>query len=108
MKVIDWPVTEGFADEATVVVVSALFTLCASVDEVDALKFASLEETAVIAWLLPPAALKLVLQVAWAAAVQRLGRAARDRRAVGLELTVPVGVPAPGEFTVTVAVNVTD
>jgi hypothetical protein len=43
VKVIDWPVTEGFADEATVVVVSALFTLCVSVDEVDALKFASLE-----------------------------------------------------------------
>jgi hypothetical protein len=37
VNVTDWPVTDGFAEEATAVVVAALFTVCVSVDEVEAL-----------------------------------------------------------------------
>ena len=37
VNVTDWPVTDGFAEDATAVVVAALFTVCVSVDEVEAL-----------------------------------------------------------------------
>ena len=61
-----------------------------------------------IAWLLPPAALKLVLQVAWLLPFNVWVAQPVIVVPSDLKLTVPVGVPAPGEFTVTVAVNVTD
>src|SRR5437868_3986630 len=50
VKVTDWPKTEGLAEAATVVVVSALMTVCAKAEEVLVMKLPSPLYTAVIEW----------------------------------------------------------
>src|SRR5213078_1967824 len=86
----DCPNTDGFNEELTDVVVP-YFTVCVSLGDVLPLKFASPPYDAVIEW--EPTASVLVTNVPWPEP--------------SLKVTVPVGVPAPGLFAVTVAVNVT-
>jgi hypothetical protein len=96
------PNTEGFAEEATVVAVDALFTVSLDAADVLVLKLLSPPYTAVIEWV--PTASRAVVNVAWRAAftvpVPRVVVPSK-------KVTVPVGVPAPGALAVTVAVNVT-
>src|ERR1043166_1437156 len=101
-NVTDWPNTEGLADEASVVVVSATFTVWVTAREVLVRRLLLPLYTAVIGWL--PAASKLVLNVA----VPALSVPVPTVVAPSLNVTVPVGVPAPGVRAVTVAENVTD
>src|SRR5881396_3594389 len=84
VKVTDCLNTDGLTEELADVVVP-YFTVCVSLEEVLPLKFASPPYDALIEW--EPTASVLVTNVAW---------------------PVPVGVPAPGLFAVTVAVKVTD
>jgi hypothetical protein len=48
VNVTDCPNTDGFADDATVVVVVAWFTVCVSIEDVLPVKFVSPPYTAVI------------------------------------------------------------
>src|SRR5947208_12873893 len=97
----DCPNTDGFNEELTDVVVP-YFTVCVSLGGVLPLKFASPPYDAVAGW--EPTASVLVTNVAWPepsrVPVPRMLEAS-------LKVTVPVAVPAPGLFAVTVAVKVT-
>src|SRR5438876_559916 len=97
----DCPNTDGFNEELTDVVVP-YFTVCVSLGDVLPLKFASPPYDAVIEW--EPTASVLVTNVPW----PEPSRVPVPRMVEpSLKVTVPVGVPAPGLFAVTVAVNVT-
>src|SRR5947208_1019748 len=102
VKVTDCLNTDGLTEELADVVVP-YFTVCVSLEEVLPLKFASPPYDALIEW--EPTASVLVTNVAWPepfrAPVPRVLEPS-------LKVTVPVGVPAPGLFAVTVAVKVTD
>src|SRR5438876_737912 len=97
----DCPNTDGFNEELTDVVVP-YFTVCVSLGDVLPLKFASPPYDAVIEW--EPTASVLVTNVPW----PEPSRVPVPRMVEpSLKVTVPVGVPAPGLFAFTVAVNVT-
>src|SRR5207247_3355325 len=97
----DCPNTDGFNEELTDVVVP-YFTVCVSVGVVLPVKFPSPPYDAVIEW--EPTASVLVTNVPW----PEPSRVPVPRTVEpSLKVTVPVGVPAPGLFAVTVAVNVT-
>jgi len=100
--VTDSPFTAGFDEELTAVVVPDLLTVCVKMLEVLVLKLESPPYTAVIECDVTDRA--LVLNVAW----PPLNGPVPKVVAPSLKVTVPVGEPAPGEFTDTVAVNVTD
>src|SRR5439155_18343149 len=101
VKVTDCLNTDGLAEELADVVVP-YFTVCVSLGDVLTLKFASPPYDAVIEC--EPTASVLVTNVAW----PELSRVPVPRVLVpSLKVTVPVGVPAPGLFAVTVAVKVT-
>src|SRR5437773_1866632 len=102
VKVTDCPDTDGLAEELTSVVVVAFFTVWVSVLEVLPLKVALPPYDAVIGC--EPTASVLVTNVAWPEAFR-----VPVPRVVGpsLNVTVPVGVPAPLVFAFTVAVKVT-
>src|ERR1043166_7754668 len=96
------PKTVGLVEEVNVAVVSDLLTTWLKADDVLVLKLASPLYTAVIEWEVtdkveeeevaePPLRLLVAREVA-----------------PSLKVTVPVGVPAPGETALTVAVKVTD
>src|SRR5438093_6178598 len=101
VKVTDFPNTDGLAEELADVVVP-YFTVCVSLEEVLPLKFALPPYDALIEW--EPTASVLVTNVAWpepfSVPVPRVLEPS-------LKVTVPVGVPAPGLFAVTVAAKVT-
>ena len=102
VKVTDFPNTDGLAEELADVVVP-YFTVCVSLEEVLPLKFASPPYDALIEW--EPTASVLVTNVAWPEPFRvPVPRVLEP----SLKVTVPVGVPAPGLFAVTVAVKVTD
>src|SRR6058998_3627851 len=101
VKVTDCPNTDGLAEELADVVVP-YFTVCVSLEEVLPLKFASPPYDALIEW--EPTASVLVTNVAWPEPFRvPVPRVLEP----SLKVTVPVGVPAPGLFAVTVAVKVT-
>src|SRR5947208_2135752 len=102
VKVTDCPDSDGLAEELTSVVVLAFFTVWVSVLEVLPLKVAPPPYDAVIGC--APTASVLVTNVAWPEAFR-----VPVPRVVGpsLNVTVPVGVPAPLVFAFTVAVKVT-
>jgi hypothetical protein len=97
------PKTDGFTDEVTDVLVAALFTVWVSVVDVLALKLASPPYVAVMEC---DATVSVEIEnVAWPEA---LTAPVPNVVAPSLKVTVPVGVPLPGLFTLRVAVNVTD
>src|SRR5207247_3581011 len=97
----DCPNTDGFNEELTDVV-EQYFTGCVSLGDVLPVKFAAPPYDAVIEW--EPTASVLVTNVPW----PEPSRVPVPRMVEpSLKVTVPVGVPAPGLFAVTVAVNVT-
>src|SRR5207249_1283854 len=102
VKVTDCPDSDGLAEELTSVAVLAFFTVWVSVLEVLPLKVALPPYDAVIGC--APTASVLVTNVAWPEAFR-----VPVPRVVGpsLNVTVPVGVPAPLVFAFTVAVKVT-
>jgi hypothetical protein len=81
-------------------VVAAWLTVCVSTEEVDPLKPASPPYTAVSAW--DPTLSDVVVSDATPAVSVALPSNVAPLK----KLTVPVGVPAPGETAVTVAVRV--
>src|SRR5947208_1878611 len=101
VKVTDCLNTDGLAEELADVVVP-YFTVGVSLEEVLPLKFASPPYDALMEW--GPTASVLVTNVAWPEAFR-----VPVPRVVGpsLNVTVPVGVPAPLVFAFTVAVKVT-
>ncbi len=104
VKVTDCPDTDGLADEATAVVVLAWFTVCVSAEDVLSLP---------IKLVLPPYTAVIVCAATESAAVAKVAcpalRALLPSVLVPSEnVTVPVGVPLPGNTALTVAVNVTD
>ena len=104
VKVTDPAKVEGFVPELTLVVVLALLTVCVSVlDGGLALKLPSPPYVAVTEC--EPTPSDEVVKVACA---DPLSVPVPSVATPSLNVTVPVGVPVPGEFTVTVAVNVTD
>jgi hypothetical protein len=103
VKVTDCPDAEGLSDEPIVVVVDALLTVCDRAALVLVLKFVSPAYTAVIVGWAPTLSV-LVLKVA----VFPVRVPVPSVVAPSLKVTMPLGVPAPGEVTLTVAVNVTD
>ena len=102
VKVTDWPKTEGFCEEPTTVAVAAVFTVCASAEEVLALKLPLPPYAAVMEWLATLSA--DVVKVA----VPAVNVLAPNVVAPSLKVTVPIGVPDPGAVAATVAVKVTD
>jgi hypothetical protein len=102
-----WPVLAGVRSEATEVAVEALPTTWVSADVVvEVAKLPSPEYTAV-RLRFPPAALKAVTQVATPALKVWLPPVQAIVPPPSLKATVPVGLPAPGATTATVAVRVT-
>jgi hypothetical protein len=102
VKVTDCPNTDGFADDATAVVVLVFPTFWVTAVLVLPLKLASPPYWAVIEKL--PEWVNVTVSVA----VPVPDNALDPIVAVPLRnVTVPVGVPAPGEVTLTVAVKVT-
>src|SRR6266404_5675800 len=99
VNVTDWPNTEGFSEELTVVVVEPLLTVCVNAAEVLLVKVASPLYTTVIEC--EPVAREDMVKVAW----PPLRALVASAVAPSLNVTVPVGVPL---VPVTVAVNVTD
>src|SRR5438093_9609943 len=102
VKVTDCPDSDGLAEELTSVVVLAFFTVWVSVVEVLPLKVALPPYDAVIGC--EPTASVLVTNVAWPEAFRVPVPSMLEP---SLKVTVPVGVPAPLGFAVTVAVKVT-
>jgi hypothetical protein len=102
VKVTDWPNTDGLTEDATVVVVLAWFTICVTAPDVLVVKLLSPLYTAVIECEVTDKA--VVANVAVPPLREFVDRAV----APSLKVTVPVGVPLPGEAALTVAVNVTD
>jgi hypothetical protein len=106
-NVTGWPKNEGLADEVNVVLVSALvtvweLTVCVKATEVLGVKFGLPLSVAVRVWL--PAPSVEVVTVAWPDVLRLTGVWAVPSI---VKVTVPVGVPAPGETALTVAVKVT-
>src|SRR5689334_15022701 len=100
--VTDWPNTDGFTEDASAVVLPALLTFCVKAEEVLVAKLVSPPYTAVIECdVIDNAA---VVKVAW----PELRLPVPNVFVPSLNVTVPVGVPAPGATALTVAVNVTD
>jgi hypothetical protein len=96
------PDFDGFKDDASAVLDDALFTVCAGPTPVEALKFVS---PTYVPWIecVPTPRLDTVavaLPIALSTPVARVRVPSRN-------VTVPVGVPEPGEFADTVIVNVT-
>jgi len=102
VKVTDCPTTEGLADEVIVVLVEAWFTIWDNGDEVLVVKLVSALYVAVIEC--PPTASVVVVN----AAVLPVRLTVPSEVAPSLNVTVPVGVPAPGATAATVAVKVND
>src|SRR5439155_1511772 len=101
VKATDCPNTDGLAEELADVVVPYFF-ICVSLEEVLPLKFASPPYDALIEW--EPTASVLVTNVAWP---EEFRVPVPRVRGPSLNVTVPVGVPVPLVFAVTVAVKVT-
>src|ERR1051325_1800550 len=102
VKVTDWPKTDGWAEDTTAVVVLSLLTTWLRAEEVLVLKLLSAPYTAVMEWV---ATLKaVVLKVV----VPPLKVPVPNVAAPSLNVTVPLGVPAPGKTALTLAVKVTD
>ena len=105
VNVTDWPKTEGFCEEVSVVVVLAWFTACESAADVLVVKFPSPPYTAVMLCGLPETDKVEVLKVA---TPDPFSVPVPSVVAPSLKVTVPVGVPLPLPLAATVAVNVTD
>src|SRR5258707_5407878 len=93
VKVTDWPETDGFTDEATVVVLLAWLTVCVNADAVLSLP---------IKLLLPPYTAVIVCAATESAAVVKVAVPALSALLPSVlvpseKVTVPVGVPAPGK-----------
>jgi hypothetical protein len=102
----DWPKTDGLVEETTVAVVEARFTVCESAVEVLLFeKFVSPAYSAVMECAGGLTASEDVLKVA---APEPFSVPVPSVVAPSLNVTVPLGVPAPGATALTVAVNVTD
>jgi hypothetical protein len=102
VNVTDWPKTAGFAEEVTLVVVAVWLTVWATTADVLAVKLVSPLYTAVMLW--EPAPSDEVLNVAVPPPIVPVPKVVVP----SLNVTVPVGIPAPGDTGTTVAVNVTD
>src|SRR5947209_4852072 len=89
--------TEGLSDEVTVFVVLGLMTVCVTVKGVLLLKLPSPLSAAVIKWE-PTERVVLVYRTTPAASVLVSSGVPST-----LKVTVPVGVPAPGDTALTVA-----
>ena len=100
--VTDCPNTDGLAEEAKAVELLALFTVCVNVEEVLVVKLVSPPYTAVIVCAATES--EFVAKVA----VPELKLPVPKVTPASLNVTVPLGVPAPGATALTVAVNVTD
>ena len=103
MNVTDSPNTDGFTDDVKPVVVDALFTAWLTADDVLPLKLPSDPYSAVIEWVATVSD-----DVSYVATPEPLSVPVPMLVAPSLKVTVPVGIPAPGATTPTVAVNVTD
>jgi hypothetical protein len=102
MKATAWPTAEGFCVEISAVAESDLLMVCVSDAEILAVKLLSPLYVAVI--LRTPTRRELVDNVAFPV----LSTIRVPRLVVpSLKVTVPVGVPAPGGGTATVAVKAT-
>ena len=99
----DWPKVEEFNDEPRVVAVEILFTTCDNTVGVLPENCEFPPYDAVMEWV--PAVKEAVIYVACPLA---FNVPVPSVVVPSLKVTVPVGVPAPGGFTLTVAVNVTD
>src|SRR5437773_6346046 len=102
VKVTDWPDTDGLAEEPTAVEVFALMTDCVKLVEVLPLKLSSPPYTAEMMWFETES--DDVANVA----LLLVSNPVPSVVAPSLNVTVPDAKPAPGETTLTVAVNVTD
>jgi hypothetical protein len=105
VNVTDWPNTDGLAEDVSVVTLEALLTTCDTAGEVLVAKLPSVAYTAVTLCGLPATDSAVVLKVATPEPFRVPGP---NVVAPSLNVTVPVGVPAPGATAVTVAVKVTD
>jgi hypothetical protein len=94
------PETEGFGTEVRAVAVAAWLTVCVYTGEVDPVKSASPLYTAVRLW-------DPILNDVVSDAIPPLSVPEPSKVAPSKKVMVPVGVPAPGETGVTVAVTVT-
>jgi len=103
VNVTDCPTVEGLGLEPNAVDVLALFTVCASPLEVLTLKFPSPPYSAVI--VCDPTDKLLVVRVA---SPVPSSVSVPNVVTPSLNVTVPLGVPAPGALAVIVAVKVTD
>jgi hypothetical protein len=103
VKVTLWPNTEGLVEEATLVLDVALLTVCVSVP-VDEVKLVS-PEYAPLRLCEPTASVELVHVPVPLARVTV--QTAAPPFEVSVIVTVPLGVPAPGDTAATVAVKVT-
>ncbi len=101
VNVTDWPDTEGFAEDVSVVVVLAWFTVCDRAADVLVKKFVFPPYTAVMEC--EPTAKDDVEKVAWPAP---FSVPVPMVAAPSLNVTVPVAVPLPGDTAATVAVKV--
>ena len=94
------PETEGFGAEVRAVVVAAWLTVCVSTGEVEPVKSTSPPYTAVRLWD-PTLNDDVVSDATLAVSVALPSNVAPLKK-----LTLPLGVPAPGETAVTVTVRV--
>src|SRR5260370_1354127 len=104
-KVTLCPQTAGLADAVTATELDAWFTTCGEPESLPLLdrKLPSPLEAAVVVW--GAAVRRDVVNVAWADALSATVLASVV--APSLNVTLPLGAPAPGETALTVAVNVT-
>jgi hypothetical protein len=101
-----WPTTDGSGlSPIMLVVVLALFTVCDSAEDVLVVKLLSLSYAAVMLCGLPGIDRVAVLNVT---CPEPFSAPVPTVVLPSLNVTVPLGVPLPGESAVTVAVNVTD
>ena len=107
VKVTVWPNTEALDDEVTVVVVHAVVTVCWKVSEVLVLKsFVSLTYTAVIVCVPIPLITDAGAPRMATSGLRVFNSPMPIDVAPSRNVTVPVGVPAPGLTALTVAVKV--
>src|ERR1043166_6171521 len=102
VRMTGWPNTDGLGDETSVVVESALLTVCVTTADVFVMKLLSPRYSTLMAWLLTLS--EGVANVAMPALSALVASVVAPSR----KMTLPVGVPEPDAAAATVAVNVTD
>ena len=101
MNVTDWPYTEGLSDEVTVAEVASWLTVWARPALLVAKLLLPLYFAVIVSW--PVVSLAVLYE-----AVPLLNVTVPSVVEPFMNVTEPAGVPLPGAFALTVAVNVTD